>query len=210
MIDPWIIVLIIVGVPTLIGIIWFIASYNRLVTLRNTIRESWSDIDTELKRRYDLIPNLVSTVKGYAAHEASVLEAVTKARAQAVASNGSPAAQAKDENVLLGAMRQMFAVAESYPQLKADKNFLELQHELTNTEDRLQAARRFFNGNTREYNVLVESLPTNIIAGMFGFTRSDFFELDDEAARKPVQVDFNAPAPAAEQGKSTGWNPAEK
>ncbi len=199
--EPIYIVLIVIGAILLAAVVWFFANYNRLVTLRNSIQESWSDIDTELKRRYELIPNLVATVKGYAAHEASVLEAVTKARSQAAASIGSPAAQAKDENALLGAMRQLFAVAESYPQLKADQNFLSLQYQLSNTEDRLQAARRFFNGNTREYNVLIESLPTNIIANMFGFTRKEFFELDDAAARKPVAVDFSALKPATEPGK---------
>jgi len=182
--------LIAAGIPVLIGLIWFIASYNRFINLRNVIAESWSDIDTELKRRYDLIPNLVSTVKGYATHEQAVFEAVTKARTQAVASTGSADSQAKDENVLVHALRQVLFVAESYPQLKADRNFLELQKELVNTEDRLQAARRFFNGNTREFNVLVESFPTSLIAGMFSFTRQGFFELDDLQARQPVAVEF--------------------
>lgn len=181
------------GVPALIALIWFVASYNRLVNLSVLITESWSDIDTELKRRYDLIPNLVSTVKGYAAHEQSVLEAVTKARTQAVASTGSPGSQAQDENQFVQALRQMMVVVESYPQLKADRNFLALQKELVNTEDRLQAARRFFNGNTREFNVLVASFPTNLIAGAFGFTRKDFFEIDDLAIRQPVAVAFTDP-----------------
>ncbi len=174
-------------------LVWFVTSYNRLVNLRLLIEESWSDIDTELKRRYELIPNLVSTVKGYAAHEQAVLEAVTNARKQAVASAGSPHAQAQDENEFVKALKQVFAVAESYPQLKADRNFLALQKELVNTEDRLQAARRFFNGNTREFNVLVASFPTNLIARAFGFTRKDFFEIEDLAIRQPVAVAFSDP-----------------
>jgi LemA protein len=179
------------GVPVLIALIWFVASYNRFVNLRVLITESWSDIDTELKRRYDLIPNLVSTVKGYAAHEQAALEAVTKARNQAITSTGSPGSQALDENQVVLALRQMMVVVESYPQLKADRNFLALQKELINTEDRLQAARRFFNGNTREFNVLVESFPTNLIANAFGFTRKDFFEIEDLAIRQPVAVAFS-------------------
>ncbi len=182
---------LIVGVPLLILVIWFVTSYNRLVSLRNMIAEAWSDVDTELQRRYDLIPNLVNTVKGYAAHEQSVLEAVTQARNQAVASTGSPSSQARDENPLVHALRQLLVVAEAYPQLKADQNFLALQKELVNTEDRLQAARRFFNGNTREFNVLVESFPTNLIANAFGFTRKEFFEIDDLAMRQPVAVGFS-------------------
>jgi len=188
--NPGIICLIAAGVPALIALIWFIATYNRLVSLRNMIAESWSDIDTELKRRYDLIPNLVNTVKGYAAHEQAVLEAVTKARNQAVASTGSPDSQAQDENQLVRALRQMMIVAEGYPQLKADHNFLELQKELVNTEDRLQAARRFFNANTREFNIVMESFPTSLVAQMFGFTRAGFFEIEDVRERNAVAVQF--------------------
>jgi LemA protein len=183
--------LIAAGVLGLIALIWFVASYNRFVSLRNLIAESWSDIDTELKRRYDLIPNLVSTVKGYAAHEQAVFEAVTKARTHAAASTGSPHSQAQDENQFVHALKQMLVVVESYPQLKADRNFLALQKELVNTEDRLQAARRFFNGNTREFNVLVDSFPTNLIARAFGFTHKDFFEIEDLAIRQPVAVAFS-------------------
>jgi LemA protein len=188
--DNGIVCLLAAGLPALVVVIWLIASYNRLVNLRNLIAESWSDIDTELKRRYDLIPNLVSTVKGYAAHEHAVLEAVTKARAQAVASNGPPDSQAQDENPLIRSLRQLLATAEAYPQLKADRNFLELQKELANTEDRLQAARRFFNGNTREFNVLTESFPTNLVAQLFGISRKEFFEIEDLRERRPVAVEF--------------------
>jgi LemA protein len=188
--NPALVCLLAAGVPVLILLIWAMAIYNRLVTLRNQIAESWSDIDTELKRRYDLIPNLVNTVKGYAAHEQAVLEAVTKARARAVASIGSPGSQAADEQQLVGSLKQLLAVAESYPQLKANQHFLELQKELVNTEDRLQAARRFFNGNTREFNVVSESFPTNVVAQMFGFTRKEFFEIEDLRERKPVEVAF--------------------
>jgi LemA protein len=188
--DSGLIILLVCGLPLLVGLIWFIATYNRFVGLRNMIAESWSDIDTELKRRYDLIPNLVSTVKGYAAHERAVFEEVTKARAQAVASTGSAQSQAQDENQLVRSLRQLLAVAESYPQLKADRNFLELQKELVNTEDRIQAARRFFNGNVREFNVLVETVPSNVIANMGGFKRQEFFEIEDLRERQAVPVDF--------------------
>ena len=180
---------IIVGIPVLI-LIWFAATYNRLVNLRNTISESWSDVDTELKRRYDLIPNLVETVKGYAAHERALFEAVAEARARAMASQGDPHTQSQDENALVQTLRQLFAVSEGYPQLKADRNFLQLQEELVNTEDRIQAARRFFNGNVREYNTLAQSFPSNIVAGWFGFGSKDFFEIESLEARKPFTVTF--------------------
>lgn len=169
-------------------LLWAVLLYNGLVRLRNHVRESWSDIDTELKRRYDLIPNLVETVKGYAAHEKEVLERVAKARAAAVASTGSPESQAHDENVLVGALRQLFAVAEAYPQLKASGNFLKLQEELTRTEDRIQRARRFYNGNVRDLNIRVETFPSSIIAGMFGFTRAEFFEIDTAIERETPKV----------------------
>ena len=167
----------------LLPVIWFIGTYNGLVKLRQQCHESWSVIDTELKRRYDLIPNLVETVKGYAAHERAVLEGVTEARSRAVASTGSPAHQAADENALVGAMRQVFAVAERYPDLKASQNFLKLQSELAITEDRIQAARRFYNANVRDMNTRVESIPSNIVAGMFGFQREEFFEIEDAGLR---------------------------
>jgi len=157
--------------------------YNSLVHGRNHCTESWSNVDTELKRRYDLIPNLVETVKGYAKHEREVLERVTQARAAAVASQGSPASQAKDENVLVRELRQLLAIAESYPDLKASKNFLDLQHELVNTEDRIQRARRFYNGNVRDYNNKVQSVPSNIIASMFHFKNEEFFEIENAVER---------------------------
>jgi LemA protein len=169
-------------------LLWSIVLYNGLVRHRNHVRESWSNIDTELKRRYDLIPNLVGTVKGYAAHEKEVLERVTKARAAAIASTGSPASQAEDENVLVGALRQVFAVAESYPKLRASDNFLRLQEDLTHTEDRIQRARRFYNGNVRDLNVRIETFPSAIIASMFGFERAEFFEIDEAIQREAPKV----------------------
>jgi LemA protein len=178
---------IIVGIIVLV-ILWIAFMYNSLVRGRNTCTESWSNVDTELKRRYDLIPNLVETVKGYAKHEREVLEQVTQARAAAVASQGSPASQAKDENVLVGGLRQLLAVAEKYPDLKASKNFLELQHELTNTEDRIQRARRFYNGNVRDYDNRVQSVPSNAIAGMFHFKTEEFFEIENAIERLAPEV----------------------
>ncbi len=166
-----------------VPIIWLIGTYNGLVRLRQHVRESWSGIDTELRRRYDLIPNLVETVKGYAAHERETLEAVTKARQQAIDSTGSPEAQAFDENLLVGTLKKLFAVSEDYPELKASRNFLELQKELANTEDRIQAARRFYNANVRDINTRVEQFPSSIIANMFSFKKEEFFEVDDAGIR---------------------------
>jgi len=168
--------------------IWVVGMYNSLVKIRQQCRESWSAIDTELRRRYDLIPNLVETVKGYARHESGVLQAVTEARAKAAASTGSPASQAADENVLVGAMRQLYGVVERYPDLKASQNFLKLQTELANTEDRIQAARRFYNANVRDMNTRVEVFPSNIIAGLFGFKPEEFFEIEDSGIRTPPSV----------------------
>ncbi|MBI4245059.1 MAG: LemA family protein [Planctomycetes bacterium] len=175
--------LYIFGLVALIGFIWVIATYNCLVKLRNHCTESWSDVDTELKRRYDLIPNLVETVKGYAKHEREIIEKVTEARARAVASTGSPSSQAKDENILVGTLRSLFAVSEGYPDLKASSNFLQLQKELANTEDRIQAARRFYNGNVRDLNNKVEMFPSNLIANFFSFQKSEFFEIEDSGIR---------------------------
>ena len=174
----------------LLAIAWIVATYNVLVRLRNTCRESWSGIDTELKRRYDLIPNLVETVKGYVAHERGVLQSVIEARGRAVASTGSPQSQAADENVLVGTLRQLFAVAENYPDLKASANFLSLQDELANTEDRIQAARRFYNANVRDLNTRIEVFPSNVIAGTFHFQKEEFFEVEDAGIRKPTVVSF--------------------
>ena len=159
-------------------LIWLVATYNRLTELANRVDESWSDIDTELKRRYALIPNLVDVVKGYAVHEKSTLEAVMNARKQAIASSGSPATQATNESPFVSAISKLIAVAESYPHLKADAEFLALQKQLANTEDRLQTARRVFNGNTREFNILIASFPSDIVAHAFGFQRKQFFDIN--------------------------------
>ena len=177
-----------IGVYIILGlgfmaVIIIAAMYNGLVRAKNHCDESWADIDTELKRRYNLIPNLVESVKAYAAHEKEVLERVIQARNQAMASNGTPVEQAKDENILIGGLRQLFALAESYPDLKANQNFLELQKELSGTEDRIQRARRFYNGNVRDLSNRIEVFPSNIVAGIFGFQKREYFELDDEAQR---------------------------
>ncbi len=171
----WIVLLAVI----LLVVFGGIASYNRFVSQRNLVRDAWANIDTELRRRYDLIPNLVETVKGYASHEREVFENVTKARAMATAATGSPAEQAAAEGPLVAALRQLFAVAENYPDLKANQNFLALQAELSNTEDRLQTARRFYNSNVRDYNRRVQSFPSNVIARSFGFTEEQFFEVDE-------------------------------
>jgi len=173
-----------------IAIISIVAMYNGLVRVKNHCDESWADIDTELKRRYNLIPNLVESVKGYATHEKEVLERVIQARNRAMANNGTPMEQAKDENILIGGLRQLFALAESYPDLKANQNFLELQKELSNTEDRIQRARRFYNGNVRDLSNKIEVFPSNIIAGIFGFQKREYFELDDEVQRAVPKVEF--------------------
>jgi len=183
-------VLVVIGAVALLFIIWLAGTYNSLVTLRNLVRNSWHNIDTELRRRYDLIPNLVETVKGYAKHEREVFRHVTEARAKALANNGPPASQAGDENALVAALKSLFAVSERYPQLKASDNFLSLQRELVNTEDRIQAARRFYNGNVKDLNTRCELFPSNIVAGLFGFRREDYFEVESLDARAPVSADF--------------------
>ncbi|MEN6337140.1 MAG: LemA family protein [Phycisphaerales bacterium] len=177
--------LIVLGVVLLIPLIFVIGTYNTLVALRNHIQDAWANIDTELKRRYDLIPNLVATVKGYAAHEKEVFERVAQLRAQCMASNGRPEEQAVDENQLVAALQKMMAVVENYPQLKADQNFLKLQQELTNTEDRIQAARRFFNGNVRDYRNKCQMFPSSIVAGMFGFQPQDYFNVPPSVREVP-------------------------
>ncbi len=172
-------------------IVWIVAMYNGFVRLRNRMREAWSDIEVQLKRRYDLIPNLIETVKGYAKHESQVFENVTKARTAALAGGGSAHERAEKENMLTGALKSVFAIAEAYPDLKANTNFAELQRELSDTENKIQAARRFFNTNAMEFNTAVESFPANIIAGSFGFKKEEFFDLDETpAAREPVKVSF--------------------
>ena len=181
--------LIFVGIIFLLPIVYIILTFNSLVALRNHIRDAWSNIDTELKRRYDLIPNLVAAVKGYAAHEKQIFERVTELRAQCLASQGTPNEQAINENQLVDALKGLLAVVENYPQLKADKNFLELQKELVNTEDRIQAARRFFNGNVRDYRNKCETFPSSIIAGIFGFKPQDYFSVGPSVREVP-DVDF--------------------
>ena len=178
---------IVLGLVALV-LIWIVATYNTLVRLRQHCRESWSSIDTELRRRYDLIPNLVETVKGYAAHERETLEAVVAARGQAAGSNGSPQSQAKDENAFVGALRQVLAPSEGYPDLKASGNFLKLQQELANTEDRIQAARRFYNANVRDINTRIEVFPSNLIANAGSFRKRQFFEIEDAGARELPSV----------------------
>ena len=173
--------------------LFLITTYNRLVTLRQRVKEAWSDIDIQLKRRHDLIPNLVETVKGYAAHEAGTFQAVTQARANAVAAgaSGSPQQMAQAENVLTGTLRSLFAVAEAYPQLQAVQEFKDLSENLTATEDKIAFARRFYNGNVRDYNTALQTFPTNILAGMFGFKPEQYFELADQTDRDVPQVKFN-------------------
>ena len=165
--------------------LYTILIYNSLVGLRNHIRDAWSNIDTELKRRYDLIPNLVATVKGYAAHEREVLQRVTELRTQCIASRGEPSRQAADENQLVGALGQMMALVEGYPDLKADAQFTGLQKELVNTEDRIQAARRFYNGNIRDYRNRRESFPSNLVAVAFGFADVEFFTVHPSVREVP-------------------------
>lgn len=169
--------------------IWFVATYNTLVRLRNYCRESWSQVDTELQRRYDLIPNLVRTVQGYARHEQQTLELLTRARSRAAAAHGSPESQAREERELVGHLRHVLAVAESYPDLKADAHFLQLQEELTNTEDRIQAARRFYNANVRDYNTRTEVLPSNMVAAVFGFGREEYFNVEETGVRSAPRVE---------------------
>ena len=188
MISPLLPTLIILLVVLGVGLLWLVGTYNGFVRLRQHVRESWSGIDTELKRRYDLIPNLVETVKGYAAHERQVLESVTKARQTAVDSTGSPKSQEHDENALVGSVRQLFAVAERYPQLEADDQFLALQKELANTEDRIAAARRFYNANVRDLNTRLQTFPSNLIGSMFSFQAGEYFEVEDIGMRRAPAV----------------------
>jgi len=180
----WIILIIIVGV-----VLWLIGVFNNLVVLKNRTKEAWADIDVQLKRRYDLIPNLVETVKGYAAHEKQLFEKVTQARTAAMQATGLKD-KADAENALSGTLKSLFAVAENYPDLKASVNFLELQRELTDTEDKIQAARRFYNGNVRDLNIQIESFPANLVAGPLGFKQMELFEAANEAERQPVAVKF--------------------
>jgi len=186
-------VLIILAVVVLVPVVWVIVQYNWLISLRNYISESWSNVDTELKRRYDLIPNLVATVKGYAAHEREVLERVAQLRERCVANNGSPAIQARDEVQLVDALKQLLVVVENYPQLKADQQFLKLQQELITTENRIQAARRFYNGNVRDYRNKCETFPSNLVAQMFGFQPQEFFGVPP-SVKEVLDVEFDRQA----------------
>lgn len=169
-------------------VLWAIFAYNRFVTLAKRSEEAWSDIDVQLKRRHDLIPNLIETVKGYAGHERGVLEKVTEARAKAI-SAGTPHDKMQAENMLTGALKTLFAVAENYPQLRASENFLELQRELSDTENKIQAARRFYNTNVRDLNTKLEHFPANVIGRTFKFRKREFFEAAEEE-RKTPQVKF--------------------
>jgi LemA protein len=183
-------VIIVIAAIVLIAL-FLVATYNRLVTLKQRVKEAWSDIDVQLKRRHDLVPNLVETVKGYAAHERGTLEAVIQARQTAVQAAGQPPEQrAQAENILTGALRQLFALAEAYPQLRAVESFNQLQEQLTATEDKISFARRFYNGNVRDYNTTLLTFPTNVLAGMFGFTSEQYFEIQDAAERAVPQVKF--------------------
>lgn len=182
---------IILGIIAVLGIfVW--ATYNSLVTLRVRVEEAWSDINVQLKRRLDLIPNLIETVKGYAKHESGVFQAVTEARANVINAQGVKETAAA-ENQFEGALKSLFAVAESYPDLKANENFVELQRELVDTEDKIQGARRFYNSGVTGLNTKIQTFPANVIAGMFGFKNREFFEIDvaeQAAANKPVDVKF--------------------
>ena len=179
--------MVLIAIP-LIFVGWFVLTYNFLVQDRNRCDESWADIDTELKRRYDLIPNLVNTVQGYAKHEREVLDRVTQARNTAAANNGSPQSQAGDENDLVQGLRQLFAVAENYPDLKANQNFLALQTELANTEDRIQRSRRFYNANVRDYENRLQRFPSNLVARTFGFPSREFFEIENVSQKQAPVV----------------------
>lgn len=181
------IILIVLGLIVL----WVIFAYNSFVKLVNRTKEAWADIEVQLKRRYDLIPNLVSTVKGYATHESSAFENVTKARTMAMGSQGPTENHAKAENMLTGALKSIFAISEAYPELKANTNFLALQNELSDTENKIQSARRFYNGNVRDLNILIESFPNNIIASLFKFSKMELFDIaDNDVAQNPVEVKF--------------------
>jgi LemA protein len=186
------IALIVIVVLVVLAVVFVIAVYNGMVRSRNKVDEAWSGIDVQLKRRHDLIPNLVETVKGYAAHERETFQAVTDARARAMGASG-PAAAGAAEGMLSQALGRLFAVAEAYPQLRATENFQQLQNELTNTEDQISAARRIYNGNVQSYNSSIQVFPNSIIAGMGGFTRREFFEIEDPGDREPVKVDFSTP-----------------
>jgi len=212
-----IVLYIVLGVVVLVALA-LIVSRNRFVGQRQLIRSSWANIDTELRRRYDLIPNLVESVKGYAAHEREVFEEVTRARSQAMAATGSPAQQAQAEQPLVQALGRLFAVAENYPQLRATENFQQLQAELANTEDRLQTARRFYNNNVQDYNRRIQAFPSNVVASMFHFQEEEFFHVDEalrqagaprvEFGAEAAPVQFMGSPPSGPQGAPTGSSPS--
>jgi len=179
------IVLVVLGLLVLGAI----SIYNRLVRLRNTMKASWSDIDVQCKKRYDLVPNLVETVKGYASHEKSVFENVTKARSMAMQAT-TPAEMAKAENMLRDTLKSLFAVAEAYPELKANTNFLQLQSQLQELENQIEAARRYYNAVVRDFNTQIETFPSNLVASIFGFKQGDFFQLETPEERRAVKVSF--------------------
>ena len=181
--------IILIAAVALVG--WVVFAFNSLIAGKNRAREAWADIDVQLKRRYDLIPNLLEAVKGYMAHERDTLEKVTQMRTLAM-QGGSMEERAENENMLSGALKSVFALSENYPDLKANENFVELQRELTDTENKIQAARRFYNSVVRDFNTKIEQVPTNIIANMFDFKAREFFELGEgeDAAREPMKVDF--------------------
>ena len=179
---------IIVAIVAVI-VLWLVLTFNGLVKRRYRVREAWSDIEVQLKRRYDLIPNVVESVKGYATHERGVFEKVTEARTKAMGAQ-TKEEKAGAENMLSGTLKSLFAVAENYPQLKANENFLDLQRQLEDTENKIQAARRFYNGNVMEYNTTINVFPNNLIVGILRFAKEDFFGLESEAAREPVAVKF--------------------
>jgi len=181
---------IVLGIIAVI-VLWAIVAYNGFVSLRNRAKEAWSDIEVQMKRRYDLIPNLVETVKGYATHERATFDSVTSARTAAMGAQ-TVGEHAQAENMLTGALKSLFAVAEAYPDLKANTNFLELQRELSDTENKIMASRRFYNSNVQTLNTAIEQFPGNVIAGSFGFQQMELFELSDaeSAAREPVKVSF--------------------
>jgi LemA protein len=190
------IALIVIAVIVVLLILFAVAAYNGMIRSRNKVDEAWSGIDVQLKRRHDLIPNLVESVKGYAAHERETFQAVTDARARAIGASG-PAASGAAEGMLSQALGRLFAVAEAYPQLRATENFQQLQNELTNTEDQISAARRIYNGNVQSFNSSIQVFPNSLIAGMGGFTPREFFEIEDAGDREPVRVDFSTPPPVA-------------
>lgn len=179
---------IILGIVVVL-ILWLIGVYNGLVRLNNKTKEAWSDIDVQLKRRHDLIPNLVETVKGYAKHESATFQKVTEARNMAINAK-TPSEKAEAENMLMGTLKSLFAVAENYPELKASQNFTGLQDELSNTEEKIQASRRFYNGNVRDFNTKIEVFPNNIVAGMLNFKKYDYYEVANAKERENVKVEF--------------------